>query len=173
MSAETATPKKTKTPTKVKAKASHPTSAVMVKAAITELKERNGSSIQAIKKYIAAHYKVDIVKMSPFIRKALKAAVEKGVLTQTKGKGASGSFKLMKEKAAPAPKKTTAKKPAVKKAKSPKKTSVKKATKAKTPKKAIKKTTTKAKSPKKVTKKPAAKKVVAKKTTKKTTSKKA
>ncbi|CAB4062063.1 H1_5 [Lepeophtheirus salmonis] len=154
MSAETATPKKTKTPTKVKAKASHPTSAVMVKAAITELKERNGSSIQAIKK-------------------PLKAAVEKGVLTQTKGKGASGSFKLMKEKAAPAPKKTTTKKPAVKKAKSPKKTSVKKATKAKTPKKAIKKTTTKAKSPKKVTKKPAAKKVVAKKTTKKTTSKKA
>ena len=50
--------------------------------------------MQAIKKYIAANYKVDSEKLSPFIKKYLKAAVISGELVQTKGKGASGSFKL-------------------------------------------------------------------------------
>ncbi|XP_072383809.1 uncharacterized protein [Diabrotica undecimpunctata] len=46
------------------------------------------------KKYIAANYKVDAEKVAPFIKKYLKAAVATGSLVQTKGKGASGSFKL-------------------------------------------------------------------------------
>eukprot|EP00096_Caligus_rogercresseyi_P010498 TRINITY_DN3849_c0_g1_i1.p1 TRINITY_DN3849_c0_g1~~TRINITY_DN3849_c0_g1_i1.p1 ORF type:complete len:167 (-),score=87.13 TRINITY_DN3849_c0_g1_i1:1016-1516(-) len=162
------TPKKTKAVAKPKAvKAAHPPSSTMVKHAIAELKESKGSSIQAIKKYIAAHYKVDIVKMSPFIRKALKAGVDKGILTQTKGQGASGSFKLKEKKVVQKPtvKKTVAKKPTAKKAtKSPKK-SVKKTTKAKTPVKKATKTKTPVKK--------AFKKPVAKKTTKKTTAKKA
>ncbi|GBP07979.1 Histone H1 [Eumeta japonica] len=54
---------------KPKAKPTHPKTSEMVNNAIRELKERSGSSLQAIKKYIAAQYK-------------------------TKGKGASGSFKL-------------------------------------------------------------------------------
>lgn len=66
----------------------------MVNASITALKERGGSSLQAIKKYIAGNYKVDVEKLSPFIRRYLKAAVTAGTLVQTKGKGASGSFKL-------------------------------------------------------------------------------
>jgi hypothetical protein len=66
----------------------------MVANAIKSLKERGGSSLQAIKKYIAANYKVDSEKLSPFIKKYLKAAVVSGELVQTKGKGASGSFKL-------------------------------------------------------------------------------
>jgi histone H1/5 len=66
----------------------------MVGNAIRSLKERGGSSLQAIKKYIAANYKVDSEKLSPFIKKYLKTAVASGELVQTKGKGASGSFRL-------------------------------------------------------------------------------
>jgi hypothetical protein len=79
---------------KAKAAPSHPKTADMVNAAITNLKERGGSSLQAIKKYIAATYKVDVEKLAPFIRKYLKSGVSNGALLQTKGKGASGSFKL-------------------------------------------------------------------------------
>ncbi|XP_045466695.1 uncharacterized protein LOC123675387 [Harmonia axyridis] len=59
-----------------------------------DLKERSGSSLQAIKKFIASNYKVDSEKLAPFIKKYLKSAVQSGSLVQTKGKGASGSFKL-------------------------------------------------------------------------------
>lgn len=83
---------------KAKAKPTHPKTSEMVNNAIKELKERSGSSLQAIKKYIAAQYKVDAEKLAPFIRKYLKSAVESGALIQTKGQGASGSFKLDKSK---------------------------------------------------------------------------
>jgi hypothetical protein len=66
----------------------------MVGNAIRSLKERGGSSLQAIKKYIAAKYKVDSEKLSPFIKKYLKSAVTSGELVQTMGTGASGSFRL-------------------------------------------------------------------------------
>ena len=128
---------------KPKAAPTHPPTAAMVKAAIKALKERNGSSLPAIKKYIAAEYKVDTVKLAPFIKKAIKTMVEKKALVQTKGKGASGSFKLAaaekKEKKVKTPKKKVAKKPkAAKKVKTPKKKAAKKPKaekKAKTPKK--------------------------------------
>ena len=77
-----------------KAKPAHPKTSVMVVAAIKALKERNGSSLPAIKKYIAANYKVDTVKLAPFIKKALKSLVEKKAIIQTKGKGPSGFFKV-------------------------------------------------------------------------------
>lgn len=90
--------KKTKAPKgeakKPKKPATHPPVNEMVLAAIKTLKERNGSSLQAIKKYIAANYKCDVAKLSTFIKKALKTGVEKEKLVQTKGTGASGSFKL-------------------------------------------------------------------------------
>merc|ERR1711876_135162 len=111
-----------KTPAKAaakpKAKPAHPPTASMVVAALKGLKEPKGSSVAAIKKYIAANYKVDIVKLSPFIRKALKSLVEKKKLVQTKGTGASGSFKLNKEEKKVV-KKPKAKKPAKKAAKKP------------------------------------------------------
>jgi hypothetical protein len=66
----------------------------MVGNAIKSLKERGGSSLQAIRKYIATNYKIDPEKLSPFIKRYLKTAVASGELVQTKGKGASGSFKL-------------------------------------------------------------------------------
>ena len=175
-----ATPKKTtpkKAAAKPKAKPSHPSTNDMIKAAIAALKERNGSSGQAIKKYIAANYKVDIVKLTPFVKKALKSGVEKRTLVQTKGKGASGSFKLAsKDAKKPAAKKPAAKKPAAKK--SPKKAAAKKpATKAKSPAKKVAKkpAAKKAKTPTKkaAPKKAAAKKPAAKKPAKKAAAKKA
>ncbi|CAH1384273.1 unnamed protein product [Tenebrio molitor] len=83
--------KKAKNP---RAKPSHPPTSEMVNNAIKGLKERGGSSLQAIKKFVAANYKVDAEKVAPFIKKYLKGAVASGSLVQTKGKGASGSFKL-------------------------------------------------------------------------------
>ncbi|XP_059488925.1 histone H1A, sperm-like [Neocloeon triangulifer] len=106
---------------KVVTKPTHPPTAQMVIAAITHMKElggRGGSSLQAIKKYIAINYEVDVVRMAPFIRNYLKSAVATGKLVQTKGTGASGSFKI-------APKEFLAPKKQVKKS-APKKESVKK-----------------------------------------------
>ena len=131
--------------TAAKKPADHPTFAVMIAAAIAELKERKGSSRQAIEKYIAANYKVGPKYTGP-MKQALKKGVEKGTLVQTKGVGASGSFKIAK----PEPEK----KPAVKKP-AAKKTATKKVTK-KTP-------TKKAPAKKTATKKPAAKKAATKK----------
>ncbi|XP_029724353.2 late histone H1-like [Aedes albopictus] len=109
---------------KPKKPATHPPANEMVLAALKNLKERKGSSLQAVKKYIGANYKCDVAKLSIFIRKALKAGVEKGTFVQTKGSGASGSFKLKDKKAAAekkpkkaaGEKKKAAKKPAAKKA---------------------------------------------------------
>ncbi|KAH8337077.1 hypothetical protein KR059_000408, partial [Drosophila kikkawai] len=95
----------------------------MVDASIKNLKERGGSSLLAIKKYITATYKCDAQKLAPFIKKYLKSAVANGKLIQTKGKGASGSFKLSasakkepKPKVAAAEKKVKSKKVVTKKA---------------------------------------------------------
>lgn len=76
-----ATPKKAakkEKKTAIRPKASHPTTAVMVNAAIQSLKERGGSSLQAIKKYISATYKIDAEKFSPFIKKYIKSSVASG-----------------------------------------------------------------------------------------------
>ena len=161
------TPKKAaKAPVK---KPDHPPVATMVPAAITALKDRKGSSLAAIKKYIGANYKVDVAKLAPFIRRFLKKAVADGKLAQTKGSGAAGSFKIAKVEAEKKPKKVkktpkkAAKKPAAKKTpKKAKKPAAKKEKKAKKPK-AVKPKKPKAKkatkSPaKKAAKKPAAKK---------------
>ena len=139
-------PKKTKSSTKKpRTKPIHPRTSEMVVNGIKGLKERGGSSIQAIKKYIAANYKVDPEKLSPFIKKYLKSAIASGELVQTKGKGASGSFKLAAAKtekavvpsapargrAASAPKVKKQSAAKVKKAKAPKKAAVKSAEKKK------------------------------------------
>ena len=136
MSNTPATPKPVKKTTKKpKAPAAHPPVATMVVAAITALKERNGSSLAAIKKYIAGNYNCDVAKLAPFIRKFLKKAVEDGKLKQIKA-----SYKVDKTKVEK-PKKKPAKKPAAK----PKKAK-------KAPKKAVK--PKKAKTPKRKADKP-------------------
>ena len=65
------TDEKKKAPKK-RAPPAHPPAAVMVATAIESLKERSGSSLQAIKKYIAANYNVDMDRQLPFIKRALK-----------------------------------------------------------------------------------------------------
>lgn len=175
MSDAAASPKKVAKAKKPAAKPTHPPVATMVPAAIAALKDRKGSSLPAIKKYIAATYKVDVAKLAPFIRRYLKKAVADGKLSQTKGSGASGSFKLAKPAAVEKKvKKPAAKKPAAKKSpkKAAKKPAAKKAVKkAKTPKKEKKAKKPAAAKPKK----PKAKKVKtpAKKAAKKPAAKKA
>lgn len=67
----------------------------MVLEAVESLNDgRQGSSLQAIKKFILLNFDVDMKIMAPHIRKALKKHVEDGNLVQTKGNGASGSFKF-------------------------------------------------------------------------------
>lgn len=117
---------------KPKAKANHPPCSEMVDSAIAALKERGGSSVLAIKKYIVATYKADVEKLAPFIKKYVKGAVVKGHLLQTKGKGASGSFKLS-TKAAPAKKASKPKADKPKKAVAAKPKSAKKPAGAKKP----------------------------------------
>merc|ERR1712109_52016 len=85
--------------------AAHPKYSVMIAAAITALKDRTGSSRQAILKYICANYKVDASKAGQHLRMALKASIKKGSLKMAKesGKGA-GCFKLVKAEAPAKPK---------------------------------------------------------------------
>lgn len=165
-------PKKKAAPKKP---AEHPKYIDMIIAAIVALKERTGSSRQAIVKYIKANYKVG-ENSDVHVKMALKRGVASGALVQPKGTGASGSFKVVKKaepkkKAPPkkkaTPKKAAAKKPAAKKSTpKKKKPAAKKASSAKKTKKpAAKKPATKAK-------KPAAKKPAAKKAAKKATPKK-
>ncbi len=155
---------------KVRVPAAHPTYQIMVSTAVGALKERGGSSRQAISKYVKANYKVS-ESVDTHLKHSLRRLVTKGVLVHTKGQGASGSFKLVKqakpEKKAKKPKAAAAKK-AVKK---PAKKSV--AKKSKSPKKAAKKTKkAPAKKAKKSPKKVVKAKKPAKKTVKKTAAKK-
>ncbi|KAM9434558.1 histone H1-like [Clarias gariepinus] len=138
----------------------------LIVKAVSSNKERNGMSLAALKKALAAGG-YDVEKSNSRIKLAVKKLVEKEVLFQTKGTGASGSFKLNKKqteakKTAPKTKKAVTKKPAV--AKKPKKVAAKKPAAAakKSPKKVKKPAAKKAtKSPKKA-KKPATPKKAAK-----------
>ena len=131
----------------------HPPYIDMITAAISALKERNGSSRQAIKKYIKSNYKV--VEVGPHLRMALKKATAKGTLLHTKGVGASGSFKLAKVEKKPKKKSAPKKKPLAVKPKKP--------AAEKSPKKAKKATEKKPTAKKTDAKKPAAKKLSSKK----------
>ncbi|KAL3472673.1 linker histone H1 and H5 family-domain-containing protein [Aspergillus californicus] len=103
----------------------------MIRAAIVDLKERNGSSRQSIKKYVQSNNKLAPASSNAFdsqFNKAIKTGVEKGEFLQPKGP--SGPVKLAKKEA---PAKPVAKKPAAaatKPAAAPKKTATKKADKA-------------------------------------------
>merc|ERR1712029_557047 len=83
--AEKSKPKKSTTKTTKKMEQAHPPSSVMIVNAIEDLKEKKGSSLASIKKYIGANYKVDLTKLSVHIRRALKSGIEKKTITE-KGK---------------------------------------------------------------------------------------
>merc|ERR1712079_390257 len=120
---EAAAPKAVKAK-KPKAPAAHPKYSVMIAAAIKALKDRTGSSRQAIAKYICANYKVDAAKAGVPLRPALKKGVAAGTLKMggAAGKKGAGCFKIgekakvEKKKKAKKPAKKAAKKPAAKKA---------------------------------------------------------
>ncbi|XP_030172829.1 histone H1.4-like [Lynx canadensis] len=145
-----------KTPVKKKArkssgaakrKASGPPVSELITKAVAASKERSGVSLAALKKALAAAG-YDVEKNNSRIKLGLKSLVSKGTLVQTKGTGASGSFKLNK-KAASGEAKPKAKKAGAAKPKKAAGTAkkAKKATGAGTPKKSAKKTPKKAKKP--------------------------
>ncbi|KYO36351.1 histone H1.0 [Alligator mississippiensis] len=141
-SAPVAKPKRAKAGKK---RTEHPKYSDMIVAAIQAEKSRAGSSRQSIQKYIKNHYKVGENADSQ-IKLSIKRLVTTGVLKQTKGVGASGSFRLAK---GDEPKKPPAKKE-VRKAAVPRKVTKPKKAAAKAP-------TRKPKAaPKKARKKPAA-----------------
>uniref|UniRef100_A0A023FX69 Putative histone 1 n=1 Tax=Amblyomma parvum TaxID=251391 RepID=A0A023FX69_AMBPA len=140
---------------KAKKPASHPKYTEMVKKSIEALKERGGSSRQAIHKYIMGHYDVgkDSKVVNTHLKLALKRAVQTGLLKRSKGTGASGSFRLA-DKAAAGPKKSPAKR-GPKKTGAPKPKKVAKPKAAKSPaKKASKPKAAKAAKPKTAAAKP-------------------
>uniref|UniRef100_A0A0K0CTY4 H15 domain-containing protein n=1 Tax=Angiostrongylus cantonensis TaxID=6313 RepID=A0A0K0CTY4_ANGCA len=140
---------------------SHPTYSAMIRKAVSELKDKSGSSKAAILKFMLSHYKLgdnvtkvnllpalatrfifslkrDLLQINSQLRIALKKAVVKGELKQVKGSGASGSFRLGEKKSGAVAKKHAGKKPAAKKHKSSKVATKKPKAekKAKSPKKA-------------------------------------
>uniref|UniRef100_H3CTK9 Histone H1 n=1 Tax=Tetraodon nigroviridis TaxID=99883 RepID=H3CTK9_TETNG len=90
-----------------KAKRSGPSISELILQAVSESKERNGVSLAALKKALAAGgYDVD--KNKARVKIAVRGLVSKGTLVQTKGTGASGSFKMNKKAAEPKAKKPAA-----------------------------------------------------------------
>ncbi|XP_009964387.3 histone H5 [Tyto alba] len=75
--------------------AAHPTYSDMIAAAIRAEKSRSGSSRQAIQKYVKSHYKVG-QHADTQIKLSIRRLLATGVLKQTRGVGASGSFRLAK-----------------------------------------------------------------------------
>merc|ERR1712098_731526 len=111
----------------------HGTYASMIAAAINALKEKKGSSRQAIVKYIMANNNLggaDAKAVNSRTKVALKNGLKAGVLKNAKGTGVTGSFKLVKVEKPKKAKKPKAKKPAAKK-----KSAAKKPKAAKSPKK--------------------------------------
>ncbi|XP_011887010.1 PREDICTED: uncharacterized protein LOC105572718 [Cercocebus atys] len=130
-----------------KRKASGPPVSELITKAVAASKERSGVSLAALKKALAAAG-YDVEKNNSRIKLGLKSLVSKGTLVQTKGTGASGSFKLNK-KAASGEGKPKAKKAGSAKPRKPATAAKKpkKASGAATPKKSVKKTPKKAKKP--------------------------
>ena len=79
-------------------KTSQPSTLQLVVNAIEARKEPRGSSAAGIKKTLET-MGVDISAKRAFINSALKKGVEKGVLKQVKGVGATGTFKIDTTKA--------------------------------------------------------------------------
>ncbi|EPQ05783.1 Histone H1t [Myotis brandtii] len=127
----------------VNRKTPSPSVSKVITEALSLSQERAGMSLAALKKALAAAgYDVD--KNNSRIKLGLKSLVSKGTLLQTKGTGASGSFKLNKKAASgeakPKAKKAGAAKPrkpagAAKKPKKPAGSATPKKSAKKTPKK--------------------------------------
>uniref|UniRef100_A0A8P0SFQ2 H1.6 linker histone, cluster member n=2 Tax=Canis lupus familiaris TaxID=9615 RepID=A0A8P0SFQ2_CANLF len=82
----------------------------LIMEALSVSQERAGMSLAALKKALAAAG-YDVEKNNSRIKLCLKSLVSKGTLVQTKGTGASGSFKLNKKALLPTPAKSRVKRP--------------------------------------------------------------
>ncbi|KAM6176614.1 histone H1.1 [Erethizon dorsatum] len=91
-----------------KKKPAGPSVSELIVQALSSSKERSGVSLAALKKALAAAG-YDVEKNNSRIKLGLKSLVSKGTLVQTKGTGASGSFKLNKKAPSGEPKLGTAK----------------------------------------------------------------
>ncbi|NWS85772.1 H11L protein, partial [Toxostoma redivivum] len=98
-------PKKAASGSKAR-KPAGPSVTELITKAVSASKERKGLSLAALKKALAAGG-YDVEKNNSRIKLGLKSLVSKGTLVQTKGTGASGSFRLSKK----SKKKTAAAKP--------------------------------------------------------------
>lgn len=106
---------------KVKPAITHPKYIDMIESAVKALAEKNGSSRQAINKYIVKEYNLtDNKHHNAMLKQALqRGSGPNGTLLHNKGKGAAGSFKIKATPAKPVKqvkKKAPAKKSAQKKA---------------------------------------------------------
>jgi len=121
-----------------KATGDHPKYSAMIKDALTALKERGGSSRQAILKYIVKHYKLGGEEkiINSHLKLALRAGVKNHTLKQSKGSGAAGSFRIGEKKTEKKPKAKKPKAVKAKKARKPKAAGAAKAKKPRSPKKA-------------------------------------
>lgn len=153
---------------KPKKASDHPKYSQMIKDALGVLKERGGSSRQAILKYIVKQYRLagDEKTINAHLKLALRAGVKNGTLKQSKGTGASGSFRIgekktSEKKAKPVKKAGAAKPKKVRKPKAAKPSGTKKPKAAGSPKKATKAKPAKPKAAKKAAKPKSPKKVKA------------
>lgn len=74
----------------------------MIKSAIISLKERAGSSRQAVKKYISSHFQIKTATFDSLFNSALRKGVEAGDFSQPKGP--SGPIKVVRKENIVAPK---------------------------------------------------------------------
>merc|ERR1712059_92701 len=106
---ENATPKKTvigkkskpgaTKKTKAKVPAAHPSYAEMVTKAISEQKEKKGSSLMAIKKFVCSKYPVDVQKAPGVVLRTVRKMEKDGRLIAgaKDGKKGAGCFKIAPE----------------------------------------------------------------------------
>lgn len=133
-----------------RARKSNLTISQLITEIISASNERNGMSLPTIKKALAATG-YDVKKNQGRIRVAMRSLVNKGVLVQTKGIGASASFKINKSGARPASKRRTSRKA---RPKSRKRAGKKRSTAKRSSKKPKKAKSKKSKKPKKARKRP-------------------
>lgn len=72
----------------------HPPYYEMIDTAVIALNEKYGSSLQAIKKYLAEHYNIDTKKKALHIKRYVNSALDNGQYVQSAGSGASGRVRI-------------------------------------------------------------------------------
>merc|ERR1712090_90069 len=84
-----------------KSSSGNPSYKDMVIEAITEQKERSGSSLDSIKKFLGSKYRIDVAKQAGLLNRTLKMR-DDGVLVPgaQPGRKGSGSFKVSAEEKA-------------------------------------------------------------------------